>query len=95
MLANRIFAKTGSGQTWETWKTDTFPAGGLQPRGVNITRNLCHEYGDHQKQSSFVFIAKSMWVNVLENVVYNAARAHVNQAQNPVFYPLFILTTIV
>ena len=41
---------------------------GLQPRYVDITRNLCHEYGHHQKQSSCVFIAKSMFANVLEMV---------------------------
>ena len=88
---------------------------GLQPRGVDITRNLCHEYGKcsslplrllppkphrsllhplcalrqphgsfllpgyHQKQSSCVFIAKSMFVNVVENVAFNGPRAHVNQ----------------
>ena len=52
---------------------------GLQPRYVDITRNLCHEIGYHQKQSSCVFIAKSMFVNILEMVAYNGPRAHVNQ----------------
>ena len=52
---------------------------GLQPRGVRIHQNLCHNYGFHQKQSSCVFIAKSVGVDMTENVAFNGARAHINQ----------------
>ena len=37
-----------------------------------------HEYGFHQKQSSCVFIAKSVGVDMTENVAFNGARAHIN-----------------
>ena len=73
---------------WGWTKSDDpqMPAGtgmdgsdGNQPRRTTITGNLCHEYGFNQKQSSCVFMAKSMQTNVTSNVMFNAARAHINQ----------------
>jgi hypothetical protein len=52
---------------------------GNQPRGTQVTGNMCHEYGFNQKQSSCVFMAKSMQTNITGNIMFNAARAHVNQ----------------
>ena len=52
---------------------------GNQPRGSLIEGNLCHEYGLHQKQSSCVFMTKSMRTIIRNNVMFNAARAHINQ----------------
>ena len=52
---------------------------GNQPRGTQVHGNLCHEYGFNQKQSSCVFMAKSMETNITGNVFFNAARAHINQ----------------
>ena len=37
---------------------------GNQPRGTQVRGNLCHEYGFNQKQSSCVFMAKSMETNI-------------------------------
>ena len=37
---------------------------GNQPRGTQVHGNLCHEYGFNQKQSSCVFMAKSMETNI-------------------------------
>ena len=52
---------------------------GNQPRGTHVRGNLCHEYGFNQKQSSCVFMAKSMETNITGNAMFNAARAHINQ----------------
>lgn len=52
---------------------------GNQPRGTQVIGNLCHEYGYNQKQSSCVFMAKSMQTNITGNIMMNAARAHINQ----------------
>ena len=54
---------------------------GNQPRGTTVRGNLCHEYGLHQKQSSCVFMAKSMASTIEGNIMFNAARAHVNQVE--------------
>eukprot|EP00039_Didymoeca_costata_P023769 m.8181 g.8181 ORF g.8181 m.8181 type:complete len:1067 (-) comp3851_c0_seq2:220-3420(-) len=52
---------------------------GNQPRGTRVVSNLCHEYGFFQKQSSCVFMAKSMETTITGNIMFNAARAHINQ----------------
>ena len=52
---------------------------GNQPRGTQVVGNLCHEYGYNQKQSSCVFMAKSGATNISGNIMFNAARAHINQ----------------
>jgi hypothetical protein len=56
---------------------------GNQPRGTQVLDNLCHEYGYNQKQSSCVFMAKSMRTNISGNLMFNAARAHINQNVSP------------
>ena len=38
-----------------------------------------YESGYNQKQSSCVFMAKSMQTNISGNLMFNAARAHINR----------------
>ena len=66
---------------------------GNQPRGTQVIGNLCHEYGYNQKQSSCVFMAKSMETNITDNIMMNAARAHINQNVSYVANPYKIYET--
>jgi hypothetical protein len=48
------------------------------PIDVNISRNLAHDLGIWQKQSSFVFLAISARATISRNVVWNLPRAAIN-----------------
>lgn len=51
---------------------------GLQPWGTQVTRNLCHEIGIYEKQTSCYFAALSGGANVSGNIFFNMPRAAVN-----------------
>ena len=58
----------------QIWKSN----GIFRGVGTQVIGNLCHEYGFNQKQSSCVFMAKSMETNITGNIMFNAG-AHINQ----------------
>ena len=51
---------------------------GNQPRGTTLLRNVAHDMGIWQKQSSFYFHAVTAQANVSGNVCYNGPRAFLN-----------------
>eukprot|EP01046_Picozoa_sp_COSAG06_P056940 COSAG06_NODE_10930_length_1594_cov_2.349833_2_plen_205_part_00 len=62
------------GSTIDGWDGTT----GEQPRGVQFVRNLVHEIGHYQKQSSAWFQAQSCLNNISGNLLYNGPRALIN-----------------
>ena len=64
------------GRTNETAPYDG--TAGEQPRGTVIARNVAHDVGLIQKQSSFYFQAVTAEVVLEANIVYNIGRAAVN-----------------
>eukprot|EP01083_Nonionella_stella_P091597 256156_1 len=51
---------------------------GVQPRFIHIVSNYVHELGIFEKQSAFVFEAKSCQNHIKNNIFYNGPRAGIN-----------------
>ena len=51
---------------------------GIQPRFINISSNFAHEIGIWEKQSAFIFSAKSCQNFMENNIIFNSARTGID-----------------
>ena len=68
--------------------TDGFDGtAGTQPRFTTVEHNLVREIGIYEKQSSFVFSAKSCQNTISSNVVFNGVSINAQSIQLDCLFP--------